>query len=83
MAKSKGTPKGQTDANQAFRADRGQASRGYDTSGTPRGQTYANHPNPTMRPKPASMVPSHHAQIPGGMPVKPKAIPPDDYPVQN
>ncbi len=39
--------------------------------GTPQGQTDANHPDPGQRPSPASMVPYHHAQIPGGMPIHP------------
>ena len=30
----KGTPRGQTDANQAYRTDRGVSSGGYDSSGT-------------------------------------------------
>jgi hypothetical protein len=79
----KGTPRGQTDANQAYRTDRGVTSGGYDTSGTlgadlsrhsganPRGQTDANHPDPGQRPSPASMVPSHMAQIQGHPQVHP------------
>jgi len=78
-----GTPRGQTDANQAYRTDRGVTSGGYDTSGTlgadlsrhsggnPRGQTDANHPDPGQRPSPASMVPSHMAQIQGHPQVHP------------